>query len=120
MKNKELNRWLAENVMNYHDNNGYKDGGYLWWFEEYMKAFPLIRQQEWTPTTNISQAFMCLEEILIRSWELRKTSGGEKIQYHCHYDYGKHTSEDTIEMAICMAAYCAKSGKSRFTLHSIK
>ena len=120
MENKDLDKWLAENIMGWKlvpITSGLSESHHWYRWEGSEDD---LAEEDWTPTTNLSQAIMCLEKILTRSWEIKKTSGSGELQYHCCYNYGKYTTEDTVELAICMAVYRAKSGKSRFALHSIK
>ena len=106
----DLNKWSAEKVMGWHEDNyapwGSSGYGPSWVQEDGAQ----ISQGSWEPLTNMNQAMMVVEKMRGKGFAFEFENGGDNAEYHAVFLAGNSlgiSDHDNPAEAILTAAHRA-------------
>ena len=113
MTNEEIDRKLATECMGW-TRHTLRSGD--WWCQNSKQDFKEIQCKDWSPSTNIAQAFECLDKleayVNMMMWSYPDTKKYRVQIYSGDYETDRHkilsdAESDTPAMAICLAILAA-------------
>ena len=123
MTNKELDRWIAEKVMEWEatypdrfSGDHFSAHGDQFRYGLAKAKYPNgLEEHEWTPTTSISQAFEVVEKMRELGWGFVLHSSylpsGTHVRFWYYLkEYESKAHAETPALAICKAVYEAVKG----------
>ena len=102
MSNRDLDKWLAENVMGWVDDHIDKEGD---WRDEYDE-YTGFTVKDWHPTESKPDAIMVVEKMRSEGYlvELKGYSDGWRVWINSPAAGGYGEFNSSLSLAICLAA----------------
>lgn len=118
MTNKELDKWIAENVMGWKREKRYGTPPYgiFYWVDEslsYKWIRPVDGWESWHPTTSISDAFMVVEKMRGKCYffECIGYSDGWRVRVRRSGQGFVNELNKSLPLCLCLAAKKAVEGE---------